>query len=134
MQIYNDQALIINQTFKIMGMEEIIYDFNKPAPYNLNLRYHEYAPFNILLEDSCPYGNNCFDKRNPHICYKNHQTVVSVLMKYSLIPNFLCRYERPWKKLQDGTEMRCTNKYCWFSHLKGRKEILEKLFILCDTQ
>ena len=128
MEIFNREFILINQSFKMMGIEEIISDFYKPSPYTLNSRYHDYAPCNLELEEACPYGNYCFDKRNPRECYRNHQTSRLIIPVYSLIPSILCRYERPWKKLSNGEKMRCQNKYCWFSHLKGRKEILEKLF------
>jgi hypothetical protein len=121
----NEEALMIYNIFKTLDIEDAIKDFNKFAPYNLNNcnDHLEYAPSNLYLEHPCEDGNNCFYKKDPVICCKNHQTNNNIILKGQQIPNYLCRYERPWKKI-NGYQMRCHNIYCWFSHLLGRQQII----------
>ena len=107
-------------------MDDVIRDFYKTTPFRLEFKIKDFTPYNLVLEEPCPYGNNCFYKKNPLICNKNHQTNATIILEYSQIPNYICKYERPWIILPNGKEMRCQNKYCWFSHLKGHYEIISK--------
>ncbi len=119
----NNETIIIHNTFKMLEMDDAIYEFNKYTPYYLRYNNTEYAPYNLYLEESCDYGNNCFYKKDPLVCCKNHQTNNNIIVKEQILPNYLCKYERPWKNL-NGYQMRCQNIYCWFSHLKGREQII----------
>lgn len=111
-EMINHQTFIIKQLFNILDMQDVIIDLNKQTPYNLSNNHKiEYAPYDIILQEPCNYGNGCFYKKTPYVCPKNHQTNEIIIKKGRIIPNYLCRYERPWKN------MRCTNMNCWFSHL-----------------
>lgn len=119
-----DSYIMIYNLLKTLEIEDAIIDYNKYAPFNLNRTYYtEYAPYNLVLEETCFYKNECFYKKDPLSCCKNHQLTDVMIMKNQQIPKFLCKYERPWKLL-NGYPMRCQNIYCWLSHLSGRKEIL----------
>jgi hypothetical protein len=124
---YDDEQLIrISQLFKTLNIAE--YN-NKLTPYKSSvLIYNDYAPYDLELEEECCFGINCIFKNTPLICPKNHQGI-KYIKKYNKIPSLLCKYERPWKiTKEDNSPMKCNNINCWFSHLKGRKEHLKKIF------
>ncbi len=123
-KLYDQQTLIIKQILLGLDMEDAFNHFIKTTPYYLSYNNYEYTPCDLILEESCPYGNNCLYKTTPLVCYKNHQLINKVIKKNQRIPNVICKYERPWKKL-NGEPMRCQNIYCWFSHLKGRYDIIK---------
>ncbi len=119
-----DETQFIYSILKHIDCEDILIDFNKSTPYILYNNYVEYAPYDLILEKACIYQNNCFYKKIPTVCCKNHQSFNTIIKQYQQLPNYLCKYERPWKTL-NGYQMRCQNIYCWFSHLQGRNEIIE---------
>ncbi len=115
----NHQTLLIKQLFINLDMPDMINYFDIKTPYNLSNSILENAPYDLILEEPCPYSYKCLYKKTPLYCSKNHQTKKTIIKKYENIPKYLCRYERPWRKLNDKP-MRCENKNCWFSHLEGR--------------
>ncbi len=120
----NDETINIYNLLKTLEMDDAFIDYKKYAPFNLKNNYYlEIAPYNLLLEDICEYKNECFYKKEPLVCCKNHQINDLFIMKGQPIPKYLCKYERPWKTL-NGYPMRCQNIHCWFSHLFGREDIL----------
>ena len=131
MDIINHQSILIDQLFKMLGMKDVIKEFDIITPFNLSSSIVEFAPYDIILEDPCPFGNKCLYKKTPLLCSKNHQTKIKILKKQEIIPKYLCKYERPWKTL-NNKPMRCQNIYCWFSHLEGRKEFITCKHILSD--
>jgi hypothetical protein len=123
MDIINHQTQLIIQLFINLDMPDIINYFDVKTPYILNKKEYEYAPYDIILEKFCPYGNKCLYKKTPSQCYKNHQTINKIIKKNEYIPTYICKYERPWRKINDKP-IRCQNINCWFSHFEGRKEII----------
>jgi hypothetical protein len=126
MDIINHQSILINQLFMMLDMIDAIYEFNLTTPYNIYRQTcikNEYAPYDIILEEPCPFGNKCLYKKTPIFCSKNHQTIIKHIKQNEIIPKYLCKYERPWRKL-NGKPMRCDNINCWFSHLEGRCDII----------
>ncbi len=120
----NEETQFIYSILKNIDCEDIMIDFNKSTPFDLYKNDIEYAPYDLILEKSCINQNNCFYKKVPLVCYKNHQSFNTIIKKGQQIPKYLCRYERPWKSL-NGYQMRCQNIHCWFSHLQGRKQFIE---------
>jgi hypothetical protein len=120
MNILNHQTFLIKQLFINLDMPDVIKYFDIKTPYNLSYATIEKAPYDIILEESCPYGYKCLYKKTPIFCYKNHQTILKVIKKNEIIPKYLCKYERPWRQL-NNKQMRCENINCWFSHLEGRR-------------
>ncbi len=124
MDFDDEQLFNISILFKMLNIYE---NNNKFAPYNNLFFNNEYAPYDLELEEECKMGFNCIFKTNPRICYKNHQGL-NKIKKFYYIPHYLCKYERPWKLVKDTNKpMKCDNINCWFSHLKGRKEHLQKI-------
>ncbi len=120
----NDEIINIYNLLKTLDIEDAFIDYTKFAPFNFkNLYYLEISPFNLLLEEPCDYKNECFYKKEPLVCCKNHQTIDRFIMSGQEIPKYLCKYERTWKLL-NGYPMRCQNIHCWFSHLSGRRQII----------
>jgi hypothetical protein len=119
----NDETQFIYSILKHIDCEDSMIDFNKSTPFELYNNNYEYAPFDLVLEKSCINQNNCFYKKVPLECYKNHQSFNTIIKQGHIIPKYLCKYERPWKSLH-GYQMRCQNIHCWFSHLQGRKQII----------
>ncbi len=119
MDIINHQTQLIIQLFINLDMPDIVDYFDTKTPYILNKKAYEYAPYDIKLEESCPFGHNCFYKKTPILCSKNHQTRNKIIKQDEYIPTYICKYERPWRML-NNKPMRCENIYCWFSHLDGR--------------
>jgi hypothetical protein len=120
------QRIITIQMLKMLDLYEKEYESHTNAPYNINYKNtHEIAPYTLVLEEDCPFGNMCIYKKIPLICSRNHQKLGKYIIKNTIIPNYLCKYERPWKKNLNGLPMYCTNNKCWFSHLKGRVDFLE---------
>jgi hypothetical protein len=120
-EMINQQTYLIKQLFNMLDMPDVIYEFEKKTPFNVsyqNLKYVEYAPYDIILEEQCIFGPRCLYKKNPLMCSLNHQNIGTIIKKGHIIPNTLCKYERPWKTL-NGKKMRCTNQNCWFSHIKN---------------
>ncbi len=122
-EMINHQTFIIKQLFNMLDMKDVINELDKQTPYNLsnqNTRLInnsiEYTPYDIILEEPCIYGYQCFYKKTPYMCPRNHQTTEIIIKKGEIIPKYLCKYERPWKK-NNNQEMRCTNMNCWFSHI-----------------
>jgi hypothetical protein len=130
MNCYDEhQLLLIMQLFKILDLTDDI----SLAPYNILkknkklINVVEYAPYDLILEEECIFGYNCVFKNKPLICPRNHQGL-SNIKKGTIIPNLLCRYERPWKIMSHKNQIfKCNNINCWFSHLKGRTEHLKFL-------
>ena len=122
-----DETLMIYNTLKTLGIEDALNDFNKFTPFNSrnkNNNYLECTPCDLYLEIPCEDGLKCFYKKDPSVCCKNHQTNNNIIIKGQILPNYLCKYERPWKQL-NGFQMRCQNINCWFSHLFGRQQIID---------
>ena len=130
----DEQYLHINQLFKTLNIENLC---SKIAPYNNIPMFYEYAPYDLELEEECFMGFYCIFKNTPSICPKNHQGLIEIKKNTKIHP-LLCKYERPWKVNKDETQMKCNNITCWFSHLKGRKEhinkLLLKIFVLCEVE
>ena len=88
--------------------------------------YREIAQFDIELEHQCNYGYFCPHKSNPKMCpFNHHEMEKTVIKKGELIPDLLCRYERPWKT-NNGGVMCCMNPKCWYNHAKGRSDRMKK--------
>jgi hypothetical protein len=121
---YSEEMIMIYNILKTLNIEDTLLDFNKFTQYKSNSYLFELAPYDLLLEDFCEYGYFCFYKRDPQSCCKNHQTNNSIIMRGTELPNYLCKYERPWRFL-NGYPMRCQNIYCWYSHLAGHKNNLQ---------
>jgi hypothetical protein len=126
----DDQFNNICQIFRMLNIYE---ECKKIAPFNMRfILRDEYAPYDLELEEECSFGINCVFKNTPLICYKNHQGIKSI-KKYTMIPRLLCKYERPWRYIRldnnNYKKIKCNNVNCWFSHLKGRKEHLQKIWI-----
>ena len=115
-----EQMYLIKQIFKTLDMNDVVNDFENQMPYTTNNTCNEYTPCDLILEEKCIFGNACLYKKDPLSCSKNHQTLFPFIKKNTLIPNKLCKYERPWKNIL------CTNIYCWYSHLKGRTKYIEE--------
>jgi hypothetical protein len=120
----NHQTLLIKQLFISLDMSDMISYFHIKTPFNLSNLYTENAPYDIILEEPCPYGHKCLYKKTPSLCYKNHQTKNKIIKKGESIPKYLCKYERPWKQL-NNKPMKCANINCWFSHLENRCNIIK---------
>jgi hypothetical protein len=121
------ETLLIKQLFELLDMKDVFNDFYKFSPFKVSKNIsNDYAPYNLILEDTCKFGFLCLYKNNPKLCSKNHQNLKKKIKKGQSIPNLLCKYERPWKLL-NGEEMRCKNINCWFSHLEGRCNYIRKL-------
>jgi hypothetical protein len=124
-----NQSLFIKQLLNTIG----IYDDDNDClttPFNVKIKSSyskEYIPYDIKLEVDCINGNNCKFKKVPLVCPYNHQNLGRIFKKYDYIPNLFCRYERPWKKNNNNQPLRCTNRFCWFSHMEGRVEILKNI-------
>ncbi len=119
------QFILISQLFKNLQLEDS--DTNL-APFNIRQDVlYEKAPYDLELEDECGFGIKCIFKKNPLICHKNHQGI-NKISKNNYIPTLLCKYERPWK-IYNNKSIKCNNIYCWFSHLKGRKEHLQQILL-----
>jgi hypothetical protein len=84
--------------------------------------YHEIAQVDIVLEEKCIYGYFCPHKSNPILCpYNHHDLGKTIIKKGEVIPNLLCRYERPWK-MNKGSVMCCMHPQCSYNHGVGRKQ------------
>jgi hypothetical protein len=121
MDIINHQTLLIKQMFINLDMPDVVNYFENRTPFGLSNNRFETPPYDIVLQEPCTYGLKCLYKKTPLLCSKNHQTNKLMIKKDELIPKYLCKYERPWRLLNDKP-MRCKNKYCWFSHLEGRND------------
>ena len=94
----DDQFINICKIFKMLDIHE---ECNKFAPYNTRFTVlNEYAPYNLELEEECCMGSNCIFKNTPLICPKNHQGIKQI-KKFDYIPQLLCKYERPWKTINN---------------------------------
>ena len=117
-EIIEQETYLIKQLFRALDMPDVIIEFEKQTPYylnNNNYKYADIAPYDIILEEPCLFGNNCLYKKYPYMCYRNHQTMETVIEQGQPIPKYICKYERPWKNI-NGMPMRCNNPMCWFSH------------------
>jgi hypothetical protein len=86
--------------------------------------YCELALTDIVLEENCIYGQFCPHKSNPLMCPLNHHDLgkgKTIIKKGEVIPDLLCRYERPWK-MNKGGVMCCMHPQCWYNHGVGRKQ------------
>ncbi len=86
----------------------------------------EFSPFELRLNDDCPGGFNCPNSKKPSKCPKNHHKLGNVIKKGAKLPKFFCKWERPWKKGPNSKPLRCRNAECFFAHLDGRKDFIEK--------
>jgi hypothetical protein len=86
----------------------------------------EFSPFDLRLNDDCLGGFNCPNSKNPSKCPKNHHKLGNIIKKGAKLPKFFCMWERPWKKGLNGKPIRCRNPMCFFAHLDGRKDFIEK--------
>ncbi len=118
--IIREQMSVIKQMLNTLDMGDAVNDFEKQTPHNLKESSYEYTPCDLILEEKCCFGNACLYKKEPLTCSKNHQSLFPFIRKNTLIPNKICKYERPWKNI------RCTNIYCWYSHLKGRSNYIKE--------
>ena len=128
MDIDIHQKIITIQMLKMLDLYENDYESNTNAPYNISIKNNfsnDKAPYTLILEEDCPFGQYCQYKKIPLLCPKNHQNLGRYIIKYTIVPNLLCKYERPWKKNENGLPMYCTNLKCWFSHLRGRIQFIE---------
>ncbi len=138
MEIFDiNQIIILNQMIKMLDLDiDQDIDLNKNnikekfiAPYNITNNKNwriERCLVNMELEEECQFGINCPNKKIPFLCPKNHQGLNKIYYTNSIIPNLICKYERPWRILNNKS-MRCQNKNCWFSHLKGRVDFINQL-------
>ena len=118
-----NQTDLLKIIFNTINMNDELNNFYKETPYYSKSSSNEYTKCDLILEENCCYGDKCLYKNNPLICPKNHYFLEQIIKKNTIIPKQLCRYERPWRK------MKCINIYCWYSHLKGHIETIEKLKI-----
>jgi hypothetical protein len=118
--IIQEQMRVIKQIFNTLDMNDAVYDFEKQTPHNLKNTCCEYTPYDLILEEKCCFGNACLYKKEPLTCSKNHQSIFPFIRKNTIIPNKICKYERPWKNI------RCTNINCWYAHLKGRSKYIKE--------
>jgi hypothetical protein len=87
----------------------------------------QFAKTKIIMEKKCPLGLYCPHKTNPMKCPYNHHETPDIINPGDVIPSLLCRYERPWKKQQNGCEpLICMNPNCWYNHGQGRAERLQQ--------
>jgi hypothetical protein len=84
----------------------------------------EFAPFDLELNEECPDGFNCPNSKNPFMCPKNHQKYGNTIKKDAKLPQFFCKWERPWKNGPNTKPLRCRKPNCYLAHLKGRKEFI----------
>jgi hypothetical protein len=129
----DSQSLFIKQLLNMLDLNDEKPDNdNKHTPFNIKIKSSygkEYFPYDIKLELDCINGYNCKFKKTPLICPFNHQNLGRTLNKNNLIPNLFCRYERPWKNNKYNEPLRCTNRFCWFSHMEGRVKILQNIIL-----
>lgn len=118
-KLINEQLIILRHIFYTLDMEDVIIAFEKQTPLICHINA-ERSPEILYLEDKCIFGTACLYKNDPLSCSKNHLNIAPFIKKNSFIPNKLCKYERPWKNIK------CTNIYCWRSHLRGRIEFIEE--------
>ena len=118
--IIKEEMFVIKQIFNTLDMIDVVNDFEKQTPHTTNTTFNEHTPCDLILEEKCIFGNYCLYKKDPLICSKNHQSLFPFIRKNTIIPNKVCKYERPWKNT------RCTNICCWYSHLKGRSQYIKK--------
>jgi hypothetical protein len=94
----------------------------------------EFAPFELRLNDDCSGGFNCPNSKKPTKCPKNHHKLGDVIKKSAKLPKFFCKWERPWKKGPNGKPLRCRNLECFYAHLDGRKDFIEKVIAGAASQ
>ena len=118
-----NQTDILRIIFNTIDMNDELDNFYNKTPFYSKDSNDTYSKCDLITEETCYYGDKCLYKNNPLICPKNHYFLEQIIKKNTIIPKQLCRYERPWRK------MKCINIYCWYSHLKGHIETIEKLKI-----
>ncbi len=69
------------------------------------------------FELKCKYGKDCHGLYG-RCGFVHHDIDKNYIILAEPLPNYLCRYERPW----DG--MRCRRDQCSFAHLRGRVRFL----------
>lgn len=99
----------------------------KAKPKKEDEEHAEFAPFDLKLNVDCPAGFKCPNSKKPSACPKNHNFYGPIIKKGNKLPQFFCKWERPWKKGPNGKALRCRNSDCYNSHLEGRDDFLGKL-------
>jgi hypothetical protein len=87
------------------------------------------SPIDIILEQTCRYGQRCSNINNPLRCGRNHIVIGTPcysgeffgnkINKGDVIPQEFCKDEIIWEK------SRCHNIYCTYLHGSGRVRYLE---------
>ena len=84
----------------------------------------------VFLEQYCEHPD-CPHRTNPRMCPLNHckdrSKIILKLDAGTVVPPWLCMFERIWKEGPNGKPMRCRNDKCYRIHISGRTKYMTKV-------